>query len=68
MEIKNPIYVWSGTHYSFFFNNVLKSINKYWDHFPKSIFSKLKQTDDYSVVSIKRTGCNKQTGWSKNLI
>ena len=22
----------------------------------------------YSVVSIKRTGCNKRTGWSKNLI
>ena len=22
----------------------------------------------YSVVSIKRTGCNKQTGWSKNFI
>ena len=22
----------------------------------------------YSVVSIKQTGCNKRTGWSKNLI
>ena len=22
----------------------------------------------YSVVSIKRTGCNKRTGWSKNLV
>ena len=22
----------------------------------------------YSVVSIKRTGCNKRTGWSKNFI
>ena len=35
----------------------------------KSIFSKQNYiVCEYSVVSIKQTGCNKRTGWSKNFI
>ena len=34
--------------------------NKYFKQFLKN-----KKIDMYSVVSIKRTGCNKRTGWSK---
>ena len=28
----------------------------------------ISRTSSYSVVSIKRTGCNKRTGWSKKFI
>ena len=47
----------SGFFQNFILHNKIKTRFINWDTFI-----------NYSVVSIKQTGCNKRTGWSKNFI
>ena len=81
LKVKLPLGTWyEDIHYTYKFPYILSKVGCFSNQnsavicFCRNVIRNLvkkskwprRLNSNYSVVSIKRTGCNKRTGWSKN--